>query len=353
MSHAPGGTGVPPVQDEPASSPAEQRPVDLAHPHEANDAVTSWLDGLVRVMRLPKRESDEIREELDSHVRDRVRDLMLVGESEPRAIHQAISELGDAALLAQRYKHARGISQRRWIMTAATFAIASSALVLSTMTLSGSPSPHTTSPASHNVAPFTAFAGAAVQSDGSRVAKVLKTTVEIDQGTTYREFFGSARKASRLIMDNAAFEQIDIDLDDAMGIDADGVTFAAVLEMVNRRIPFDTLALRATDGGVEITSQRVIDHVLNHLVVYDITDLMDNGVEPDQLTDLITTFVEPDQWLQNGGDLATYQIVAARLFIKAPIRFLPRIEWIMDQFDPESHKMDPEHHADAAVLGSR
>ncbi len=304
-------------------------------------AVGTWLDGLVRVMRLPKRESDEIREELDSHIRERVRDLMLIGESEPKAIHHAISELGDAALLAQRYKQARGISQRRWIMTAATFAIASGALVLSTMTLSGSPMLPSGTTQESQIAPLTAM-----PIDNDLLEHVLSMKVELEEQTQYGEFFDMIRDAAGgSIVDNSVFDEFTPD--DEMGVSANGVSIGLILAMLNRRFDYDSIALLPIDGGVQITTQREIDHIQSRLVAYDIEPILDEGVDPDELTELIIGFVEPDHWIDNGGELASYQVVGYRLFVQAPPRFLPRIEWMMDQLGAEAtEQADAELNAD-------
>ncbi|MFG0259359.1 MAG: permease prefix domain 1-containing protein, partial [Phycisphaerales bacterium JB041] len=124
--------------DTPTSGPVSRSGSQSAT--ETSDQIGSWLDRLVRLTRLPSAEASELREELDAHLRDRVRDLMLVGHDEPDAIHRSISELGDLAQLAQRYREASRTPRRRLFMNLAVIAVAGSALGLSTLALqSGQP----------------------------------------------------------------------------------------------------------------------------------------------------------------------------------------------------------------------
>ncbi len=101
----------------------------------STDAIGAWLDRLLRLTRLPAPEAAELRDELDAHLRERVRDLMLAGNDEPDAIHKSISELGDLALLAQRYREASRTPRRRLTMNIALIAAAGAALGLSTAAL--------------------------------------------------------------------------------------------------------------------------------------------------------------------------------------------------------------------------
>jgi hypothetical protein len=98
-------------------------------PGAPTDPVSSWLDVLEKLLDLPVDESRSIREELASHLRERVRDLTLTGMNEGEAVRAAISELGDAAELARRFHRARSPSRRRHVMNIILAATASAALV--------------------------------------------------------------------------------------------------------------------------------------------------------------------------------------------------------------------------------
>ena len=64
-------------------------------------SIESWLSLFARLLRLPDANKKAIVDELDQHLRERVRDLMLGGKSETDALRLAIDELGGAAELAE------------------------------------------------------------------------------------------------------------------------------------------------------------------------------------------------------------------------------------------------------------
>ena len=92
--------------------PEQRRELRLAGEERA-DAIGVWLDLLVKLLRLPARECEAIRDELESHLRERVRDLVVAGTTEDDAVRVAVGELGDAASLAARYREARAYPRRR------------------------------------------------------------------------------------------------------------------------------------------------------------------------------------------------------------------------------------------------
>lgn len=103
----------------------------------AGESIRSWLSIMVGMIGASESERRAVREELESHVRERVRDLMVSGLTEAEASRQAIAELGDAAQLARRYQEAIGPSKRRLIMQVAALSFAGAAAVISVVALSG------------------------------------------------------------------------------------------------------------------------------------------------------------------------------------------------------------------------
>ena len=81
----------------------------------AERTVSAWLDVLVRLLRLPQLAQDEIRLELQGHLSERIRDLILAGHTEDQATRTAIGELGEATDLAHRYKNAHRFAKRRGV----------------------------------------------------------------------------------------------------------------------------------------------------------------------------------------------------------------------------------------------
>ena len=87
------------------------------------DTISAWLLGFERVMVGTNDEKRETRAELESHLRDRSRDLMLAGLNADEAARRAIDELGEAAEIAASYRATRVDSQRRKVMQVAAIGL--------------------------------------------------------------------------------------------------------------------------------------------------------------------------------------------------------------------------------------
>lgn len=91
----------------PATRPGAVRP-------SARDPVERWLDVFIPMTGLPRSRAEEIRAELEDHLRARVADLMITGVSETEAVQRAVGELGETAALARGFRTA--LKPRRHIM---------------------------------------------------------------------------------------------------------------------------------------------------------------------------------------------------------------------------------------------
>jgi hypothetical protein len=120
---------------------------DSAAPARPGDSVDGWLRVFIGLLRLPPPQADGIREELEGHLRDRTRDLMLTGLDEASATRHAIAELGEAADVAARYRALRTEPRRRLLMHLALFGTgAAVAMSLVAVAWSGRPQQPTQSP---------------------------------------------------------------------------------------------------------------------------------------------------------------------------------------------------------------
>ena len=104
----------------------------------AERTVSAWLDVLVRLLRLPRSLQDEIRLELQGHLSERIRDLILSGHTEDQATRTAIGELGEASDLAQRYKDANRFAKRRLVMNLTLLTACLGVAGIGVVTLTGS-----------------------------------------------------------------------------------------------------------------------------------------------------------------------------------------------------------------------
>lgn len=156
------------------------RPLRIASPETVHgvsregDRVASWLGVMVGMIGAPDSERRGVRDELESHLRERVRDLMLSGLSETDATGRAIAELGDAAALAKRYQEAIKPSKRRLFMQVAAMSFAGAAAVLSVVALTGANQP---TPGLGGGGPGTASGSAAGVGTPSSVDAVVELRV--------------------------------------------------------------------------------------------------------------------------------------------------------------------------------
>ncbi|MEL6798149.1 MAG: permease prefix domain 1-containing protein, partial [Planctomycetota bacterium] len=99
----------------------------------ARDPIDRWLDVFVRLLRVPKQDAQRIRDELEDHLRARVDDLMVTGQSEPEAVRLAVAELGETAELARQFQTAAKPHRRRTMLAAST--LVSAGLMVSAVML--------------------------------------------------------------------------------------------------------------------------------------------------------------------------------------------------------------------------
>lgn len=95
--------------------------------------IEGWLAMLAGM--LPGSQAQGIRDELETHLRDRVHDLMVSGMKEAEAMRVAIAEVGEAADLAAKYRALQNEPRRRLVMYGSVLGIAGAALVVSVTSL--------------------------------------------------------------------------------------------------------------------------------------------------------------------------------------------------------------------------
>ena len=290
-----------------------------------SDGVGAWLGVLERMLRLPSREAAAIREELESHVRERVRDLVVTGMDEGEAVRCAVSELGDAAALAQRYRRARALPRRRLMMNLAMLGLTGVVVAGGAVTLS--------QPRKDGGVPVSVFEPAALSEQASEAAQ--------------RTFSIEAREETLENVLKMAAQLAGVSLDpmwrtiEESGVPRDaGVTYidssATVGEVMNAIA--DDVALtgssrldyRLDDGVLRVSTAGWFDRQEMLLASYDISGLA-AGVEPDEVVMVLHTYVHPDAWIDNGGDLGKMSVVGERLFVQAPRRFHRQIQWFLAQ----------------------
>lgn len=331
------------ARHEELASPSTSPPVvDAPPPLETgpSDPIAAWLDVLCSLLRLPAPEKRSVRDELENHLRERVRDLIVTGLSESQAAGKAVGELGDAALLAREFRAARRTPTRRTIMNLAVIGIAAGGLVTSLVALTGGLRPQSV--------PVSVFQPA------SQPPAAPNATVRFDKGqddAAWPELFNFLAKPAGMpvfvhwpslgaISADPPIEetsQVHLRLSGEMPLDR-------AVELINDDLgldPENRIDYRVRDGRLLFASTSFFDRQETMLATYDLSDLVNQritrgtdvdlaaGEVVEEVSQLIKTLVHSNQWTDNGGDLAALTHYGPKLFVKAPKRFHPEIQWLL------------------------
>lgn len=353
---------------------------DPASPAGAGrDSAGSWLNVVTGMLRVPEGEKNAVRDELESHLRERVRDLMLAGLPEHAATTQAISELGDAAALARRYQEAIGLPKRRFIMYAAAIGTIGAALALGGVAVFSQPeaaelklqnraltdfliSLTAETPAREGVARslLTMEREAAEQAPdapgnargGLRTREFVPPTdgaTDRARGIEFEFNGGNMGDLEKAVKDSGVtfrwdrLESVDFAADVSLPFKLGRTNLAEVIARINESPSRagQTLGIREHKGGLVIAPDEYFDLQEITLVTCDISPLVRRRVERDpeanagqvleDVARLVQGLVHADHWRDNGGERAYLHSYDTKLFIKAPRRFQAEIKWVLDE----------------------
>ncbi len=296
----------------------------------AESVIDAWLNLMLRLAHLPVAESRDIREELEEHLHSRTRELILDGLEEAPAARLAITELGDAAVVASRFRHATRSTARSRIMNILIGTTACAGLVLGIATLRDRPGDHTRDPA--------IFEPAAAEVAGPTIQNLALTNVTLAE---------AIRGIDDMVPQDLAVAWGAIEAE-GIGLDTQvtlAISHPATLDGALHRLFAEMPGVdwRIHDEVVEISTRRAFDRREMVLASFDIGDVVrhisnveDSTYEPAVLTlkKLIFDSVEPEAWRDNGGDTANLNVVGSKLFVQAPPRFHEPIRWILEQLEP-------------------
>ncbi len=312
-------------------------------------SIAAWLHGLSRRMNVPASERRAVCDELDAHLRQRVQELMLCGQSEAKATAGAIEELGDADELARRYTQAYSYPRRRRIMQIGMFGIAGAAVVTAIVTFNGPGS----------VIPTSAFQPP--REEPPAALRDIKITADLS--LRWDDFFQAIGQGASLpvfvhwpqLRGLSGGDVPTFSPDNGIGVDLQGFSLDAAITMLNDHANLTSdmgLAYRVQDGRIIFSSQAFFDRQETVLVTYDLTAAIgarqgdiDGGATTQEVIDsikqLVTALVHPDLWAENGGDLARMQTYGTKLFVSAPSRLQPKVQWVL----AEMATAGPKDHA--------
>lgn len=325
-----------------------------------HDPISSWLDILERL--LPGRDTDRraMRDEIEDHLRARTHDLMIEGKSERQAVAIAVAELGDAADVAHRFAASDTARTRRKLMNIGAVAFCGIALA--------------TGIAAFQMEPGPARVSVYESTRESAVAATITASSEID--TNWLKFFDEAAKSANLKAQvhwsqiNAVIPNDEVRLDNPLPIHFRSLPLADALDLLNDalNVPSESgIDFRVRRDMLVISTVRHFDQQEMTLATYDLSEILNTmsarlleqqaapvpvpfGVgggmmipRPDpmmidnwrtntmaRISQLVTSLVHPDQWRSNEA-VATVNSFGSKLFINAPARFHPQIEWVLDE----------------------
>ena len=294
------------------------------------DPIDSWLSLLTGMLRLPDARAREIRDELEDHMRTRVRDQLVEGVDESTAVRRAIEEVGEASAVAHRFRSAQRTPARRLLMNISLITVSAAALTLSVAAFTGAGG---SQPTVYEQSPT-------VDAPGLRSVEI--TT---DPDWSFEQFADVLGDAAGLPVYVHWRSLADVGVDGTdpdwtFDVDIQNASFETVMRLLNERLDWeDAVGVRVFEGRLEIASREYLDKQTTRLVRYDIEPTIERVTEwtgdwddaRDQIIELIQSHVHPDAWMDNGGNLASTHAVGNILFIEAPERFFPKIEWLLDQ----------------------
>ncbi|MFO0836255.1 MAG: permease prefix domain 1-containing protein [Phycisphaerales bacterium] len=314
--------------------------LDRAGPPDSLGApasIAAWLHALARRMNVPASERRAVCDELDAHLRQRVQELMLCGLSEAKATADAIEELGDADELAGRYTQAYSHPRRRRIMQIGLLGIAGAAVVTAIVTFNGPGS----------VIPTSAFQPAREEAP----AALRDIKVSADLSLRWDNFFRAIGQGAKLpvfvhwpqLRALGGGDAEAISPDNGIGVELQGFSLDAAITLLNDHANLSSdsgVAYRVQEGRIVFSSQAFFDRQETVLVTYDLASAigarksdLDNGATTQEVVDsirqLVTALVHPDLWAENGGDLARMQTYGTKLFVSAPSRLQPQVQWVL------------------------
>ena len=310
------------------------------------DSVSSWLDMLTRM--LPARQGAEVREELESHVRERVRDLVLAGTEEAAATRTAIAELGDAAAVAQRFREAARTPFRRLAMNLAVLGVAGAALITSVVAVRG------TGPGG---APAPSYQPGVVERvvNGAEpsVPRIDATTDSLD---VVLDKIGQSIKAQTVVR-WPALGEAGVSAQQSVTVHTGPGSLSGVFDALNAAIsaspdqrPVD---FRLNDGVLEVAPPAWFDRRETTLVRYDLSPIEEQGIATEEFIALVVQFVSPEDWKDNGGEMAECRVLGRYAFVKAPARIHAGVRWFLDQFNGRADAPEGERHGAAGEAAVR
>ena len=314
------------------------------------ESLDTWLPIFTRLIKLPEAQQQAIRDEIEAHLRERIRDLMLGGMDENTALVQAISELGEAANLADRFTHAHTSQKRKRIMQLSLLGLATSTVVVGVIA---------TSPGETKLIERSVYEPAAISDDLPDWFDTQSTTIDMDAVplSSFIDWVSKLNDDMNMVVHWQQLSSFGIEKDWEFTLQLPNETsprqiLDLAVQQINGDIGHAEIAWWHGDGLLEIGSHDHLMTVTTELAFFDVGDILQDAsvvYTYDQarlaMLSLITTMVSPDHWQVNGGNYATLELVGNGLFINAPAEMHAKVQWILDEL---AHASD-QHRSDFSM----
>ncbi|MEE8458549.1 MAG: permease prefix domain 1-containing protein, partial [Phycisphaerales bacterium] len=315
----------------PTAPPPDMDPVTSI---ESIESIESWLAVFGRLLQMPDETRQAIRDELDQHLHERVRDLVLTGKNESDALRIAIEELGSAAELARRFQTASRPNPWRLIMYITVIGISAASLVTAGMLVS--------SPVR---SPAAVYYSPPVGADERLELADVPISVAFEETPLDQVFDYFAKVVeSDLIAYWCVLEECGISREKPVTIRLErkrplSQVIALVLESAAEP-GWPAIDWRYGDGLMEFSTRDYFDRREVRLATFDVAGILDDlehqyrihrEASTEKLCDLIYEYVAPEAWASNGGSVAHLTVVGTTMLIRAPQRFHAEVEWILAQ----------------------
>jgi len=306
----------------------------------ADEQIRSWLEVLSRLLPVGEARRTAIRDELQEHLHERVRDLMVGGRDEGEAVRLAIDELGEAAELARRYQCAGRTRSRRILMNLTMLGVGAGVVLAGVVAYS---------PNASSIRPV------AYQSPASRDDSTLeKVRVTVEIGMTMNDFVRTVIDDAKLgvSVDWGAMEDAGLERETEIGISGRDMPLSGALALLAENSQ-GVLGWRVDGEMLLLNTAEHFDLRERTLVVYDVRNVVHavaehEAIEPseasDKISEVLISFVEPESWEEMGGALAHLQFIGSKLFIEAPPRMHEKVRWVLEQLT-EDAELDPRGRA--------
>ena len=289
-----------------------------------------------------------MRDELEDHLRSRVDDLLIAGQSEREAVRKAVEELGETVELARRFRAARATPIRRSIMHATLFAVAGAVVAAAVGTFtSPRPIPPAT-PAAALVAQGEAPAPAdtAAKTDGPRDIASVVIPVDTENDIMMGELLEQTAEANglRLYVAWGTLSEIGIQADTVLeDAPTKGVSLGRAIELfapalgVDPDLPMDAFV---ENGLLYVSSAEDVAQHTRRTEKYDASGLVAGSEHEEvamrELVELIQNMVAPNGWVDLGGDEASINIAGTVLYVSGPARTHAKIDELLASLADDS-----------------